>query len=74
MAKRKTRATATMDAVQILYRRYYAGRPERVWALDEARETKRGQATYSEGFSLASRPPRPSLLTAAYEPAIILLS
>mgnify|MGYP001576985766 CR=1 FL=1 len=37
MAKRKTRAMATMGAVQILYRRYYEGRPERVQALDEAR-------------------------------------
>lgn len=36
MVKRKTRAVATADAVQILYRRYYEGRPERVRALDEA--------------------------------------
>ena len=28
---------ATTDAVQILYRRYYAGRPERARALEEAR-------------------------------------
>lgn len=39
VAKRKTRATATTDAVQFLYRRYYEGRPERVRALDEARAT-----------------------------------
>ena len=35
MAKRKRLATA--DAVQILYRRYYESRPERVKELDEAR-------------------------------------
>lgn len=35
MAKKKDKATA--DAVQILYRRYYEGRPERVRGLDEAR-------------------------------------
>ena len=35
MAKRKRLATA--DAVQILYRRYYERRPERVKELDEAR-------------------------------------
>src|SRR5512146_1568418 len=35
MAKRK-RAT-TSDAVEILYRRYYEGRPERVRGLQEAR-------------------------------------
>lgn len=35
MAKRKN--TATGDAVQILYRRYYEGRPERVRGLEEAR-------------------------------------
>lgn len=35
MAKRK-RAT-TSDAVEILYRRYYEGRPERVMGLQEAR-------------------------------------
>ena len=35
MAKRK-RAAAS-DAVQILYRRYYEGRPERVRGLEEAR-------------------------------------
>lgn len=35
MATRKKRATA--DAVQILYRRYYEGRPERVKGLDKAR-------------------------------------
>ena len=35
MAKRKRLATA--DAVQILYRRYYERRPERVQELDEAR-------------------------------------
>lgn len=35
MAKRKKRTTA--DAVQILHRRYYMGRPERVRGLEEAR-------------------------------------
>ena len=35
MSKRKKLATA--DAVHILYRRYYEGRPERVKKLDEAR-------------------------------------
>jgi DNA-binding XRE family transcriptional regulator len=35
MAKRKRLATA--DAVQILYRRYYERRPERVKELNEAR-------------------------------------
>ena len=35
MPKHKKRPTA--DAVQILYRRYYAGRPERAQALEEAR-------------------------------------
>lgn len=35
MVRRKKRATA--DAVQILYRRYYDGRPERLEGLDEAR-------------------------------------
>jgi DNA-binding XRE family transcriptional regulator len=35
MAKRKR--PATTDAVQILYRRYYAGRPERAKALGETR-------------------------------------
>lgn len=35
MAKRKR--TTTSDAVQILYRRYYEGRPERVRGLEEAR-------------------------------------
>ena len=35
MARRKRLATA--DAVEILYRRYYEGRPERVKRLDEAR-------------------------------------
>lgn len=35
MAKRKQ--TSTSDAVQILYRRYYEGRPERVRGLEEAR-------------------------------------
>jgi DNA-binding XRE family transcriptional regulator len=35
MAKRK-RAT-TSDAVQILYRRYYEGRPDRTRGLEEAR-------------------------------------
>ena len=35
MVRRKKRTTA--DAVQILYRRYYEGRPERVEGLDEAR-------------------------------------
>ena len=39
MAKRKTLATATTDAAQILYRRYYEGRPERVRAMDEVRAT-----------------------------------
>lgn len=33
----KHRRTATSDAVQILYRRYYEGRPERVRGLEEAR-------------------------------------
>ena len=35
MARRKRLATS--DAAQILYRRYYEGRPERVKRLDEAR-------------------------------------
>jgi len=35
MTKRKR--TTTADAVQILYRRYYEGRPERVRGLEEAR-------------------------------------
>lgn len=35
MARRKH--TSTSDAVQILYRRYYEGRPERVRGLEEAR-------------------------------------
>lgn len=35
MARRKRAATS--DAVQILYRRYYEGEPERVRALEEAR-------------------------------------
>jgi ribosome-binding protein aMBF1 (putative translation factor) len=35
MTKRKW--TTTSDAVQILYRRYYEGRPERVRGLEEAR-------------------------------------
>jgi DNA-binding XRE family transcriptional regulator len=35
MARRKKLAQA--DAVQILYRRYYTGRPERVRGLEEAR-------------------------------------
>ena len=35
MTKRKR--TTTSDAVQILYRRYYEGRPERVRGLEEAR-------------------------------------
>lgn len=39
MAKRKTLAIATMDAVQVLYRRYYQRRSERVRALAEARAT-----------------------------------
>ena len=39
MAKRKRLATA--DAVQILYRRYYERRPERVKELDEARANDR---------------------------------
>ena len=39
MTKRKMRATAAMDAVATLYRRYYKVRPERVRALDEARAT-----------------------------------
>jgi DNA-binding XRE family transcriptional regulator len=33
----KHRRNATSDAVQILYRRYYEGRPKRVKALQEAR-------------------------------------
>jgi hypothetical protein len=36
-----------------------------VW--DKKTDKKRGQATYSEGHSPASCPPRPGLLTAAYE-------
>ncbi|MEQ1795092.1 MAG: helix-turn-helix domain-containing protein [Nitrospira sp.] len=39
MAKRK-RAT-TSDAVQILYRRYYEGRPDRTRGLEEARANDR---------------------------------
>jgi len=35
MTKRKRAATS--DAVQILYRRYYERRPERVRGLEEAR-------------------------------------
>ncbi|MBH0191913.1 MAG: helix-turn-helix domain-containing protein [Nitrospira sp.] len=35
MAKHKRETTS--DAVQILYRRYYEGRPERVRGLEEAR-------------------------------------
>jgi DNA-binding XRE family transcriptional regulator len=35
MPKRKSAGTA--DAVQILYRRYYEGKPERVKGLEEAR-------------------------------------
>lgn len=35
MAKRKP--STTSDAVQILYRRYYEGRPERVRSLEDAR-------------------------------------
>ncbi len=35
MAKRTH--TATSDAVQILYRRYYEGRPDRVKGLEDAR-------------------------------------
>lgn len=33
----KTKRTPTTDAVAILHRRYYAGRPERLAALEEAR-------------------------------------
>lgn len=33
----KTKRTPTTDAVEILHRRYYAGRPERLAALEEAR-------------------------------------
>lgn len=33
----KTKKRAMTDAVQILYRRYYQGRPERVRGLEEAR-------------------------------------
>ena len=41
MAKQKHRATS--DAVQILYRRYYEGRPERVRAFGRGpRERQRG--------------------------------
>ena len=36
MAKGK-KSTTTADAVDILYRRYYQGRPERIRALEEAR-------------------------------------
>lgn len=34
---RKRKRTPTSDAVDILHRRYYAGRPERLAALEEAR-------------------------------------
>jgi DNA-binding XRE family transcriptional regulator len=37
MTKRKMRAAVTEAVVQVLYRRYYKGRPEHVRALDEAR-------------------------------------
>jgi len=37
MATRKRRATS--DAVEILYRRYYKGRPERLRVLQEARNS-----------------------------------
>ena len=33
----KTKRTPTTDAVEVLHRRYYAGRPERLAALEEAR-------------------------------------
>nr|MBI3614252.1 helix-turn-helix transcriptional regulator [Nitrospirota bacterium] len=33
----RTKRTATTDAVAILHRRYYEGRPERLVALEEAR-------------------------------------
>jgi ribosome-binding protein aMBF1 (putative translation factor) len=33
----KAKRTPTTDAVEILHRRYYAGRPERLAALEEAR-------------------------------------
>lgn len=33
----RTKRTATTDAVAILHRRYYEGRPERLAALEEAR-------------------------------------
>ena len=33
----KTKRTPTTDAVEILHRRYYAGRPERLAELEEAR-------------------------------------
>lgn len=33
----KTKRTPTADAVEILHRRYYAGRPERLAAREEAR-------------------------------------
>lgn len=33
----KSRKSATTDAVEILHRRYYEGRPERLAALEEAR-------------------------------------
>lgn len=46
----------------------------KVNALRHVWDKKMGQATYSEGHSPASRSPRPGLLTAAYEHAIILLS
>lgn len=34
---RKTKRSSTTDAVKILHRRYYEGRPERLAALEEAR-------------------------------------
>lgn len=33
----KTKRPRTTDAVEVLYRRYYEGRPERLAALEEAR-------------------------------------
>jgi hypothetical protein len=54
MAKRKRATTA--DAVQILYRRYYEGRPERVRALEETRA--------NDNVARTARPSRPIRSTA----------
>jgi hypothetical protein len=50
MATRKRAATS--DAVQILYRRYYEGRPERLRALEEARA--------NDSVARTARPSRPT--------------